>query len=60
IEVSNQYGSVVIDEPEFGTEVPDATSPPSPPRRMQVSRDMQRTLRSINTTRRVRIPRSPR
>jgi len=60
IQVSNQYGSVDIDEPGFGTEVPDATSPPSPPRLMQTSRDMQRILRSVNTTRRVRIPRSPR
>ncbi len=60
IQVSNQYGSVAIDEPGFGTEIPDANSPPSPPRLMQTSRDMQRILRSVNTTRRVRIPRSPR
>ena len=60
IQVSNQYGSVDIDEPGFGTEIPDANSPPSPPRLMQTSRDMQRILRSVNTTRRVRIPRSPR
>ena len=36
IEVSNAFGSVVVDEPGYGTEVPDANSPPSPPRRMQL------------------------
>ncbi|MCB1748412.1 MAG: FecR domain-containing protein [Gammaproteobacteria bacterium] len=59
IEVSNQYGSVAIDEAGYGTEIPDEHSPPSPPRRMDVTRNMGRVLRSLNTTRRVRVPRSP-
>ena len=53
IEVSNQYGSVTIDEPGFGTEVPDANSPPSPPRRMslRVIENLQRSLRNIGRVR---------
>ena len=31
IEVSNSYGSVVIDQPGYGTEIPDDHSPPTPP-----------------------------
>jgi hypothetical protein len=56
IEVSNQFGSVTIDEPGFGTEIPDANSPPSPPRRMQLRtiQNLQRTLQSIG---RIRPPR---
>lgn len=56
IEVSNQFGSVTIDEPGFGTEIPDASSPPSPPRRMQLRtiQNLQRTLQSIG---RIRPPR---
>lgn len=51
IEVSNQYGSVVIDEPGFGTEIPDEHSPPSPVRRMQI-RSVNNLMRAIrNTTR---------
>jgi hypothetical protein len=48
VEVSNQFGSVVIDKPGYGTEVPDAHSPPSPVRRMQVRQieDMLRAMRS--------------
>jgi hypothetical protein len=51
IEVSNQYGSVVIDEPGFGTEIPDEHSPPSPVRRMQIRAvgNLQRAIR--NSTR---------
>jgi len=59
IEVSNQFGKVEIEEPGYGTEIPDANSPPSPPRRMDATNNMNRILRSVNTTRRVRIPRSP-
>lgn len=59
IEVSNQYGTVEIDKAGWGTEIPNATSPPSPPRKMATSTNMNRILRSVNTTRRVRIPRSP-
>ena len=51
IEVSNAFGSVVIDEPGFGTEIPDEHSPPSPVRRMQI-RTVNTLMRAIrNTTR---------
>lgn len=51
IEVYNQFGRVVIDEPGFGTEIPDESSPPSPVRRMQI-RTVNNLLRAIrNTTR---------
>jgi hypothetical protein len=43
IEVSNNYGSTVIDEHGFGTEIPDEHSPPSPPRKIQI-----RTINKIN------------
>lgn len=56
IEVSNQFGTVTIDEPGFGTDVPDQFSPPSPPRRMQL-RTIQNLIRSINTIQRIRVPR---
>lgn len=59
IEVSNQFGKVEIDEAGYGTEIPDAKSPPSPPRKMTMSNSMNRILRSSQTTRRVLIPRSP-
>lgn len=58
IEVSNAYGSVEIDKPGYGTEVPDAQSPPSPPRKMKSTQTMNRILRSVNTTRRVIVPRA--
>lgn len=56
IEVSNEYGSVVIDEPGYGTEIPDQFSPPSPARRMQL-RTIQNLMRSMQTIQRVNIPR---
>ena len=59
IEVANAYGKVEIAQPGYGTEIPDAHSPPSPPRLMQTTSSMTRILRSVNTTRRVRVPRSP-
>ena len=34
--VENKFGSVVIDKPGYGTEIPDEKSPPSPVRRMQL------------------------
>ncbi len=56
IEVSNLFGSVVIDEPGFGTEIPDESSPPSPARRMQI-RSVNNLLRAIrNATRRRNLP----
>jgi hypothetical protein len=36
IVVSNEFGSVVIDTPGYGTEIPDEKSPPSPVRKMQL------------------------
>ena len=53
IEVSNQYGSVVVDEPGFGTEIPDEHSPPSPVRRMQI-RSVNNLMRAIRNTNRSR------
>jgi hypothetical protein len=48
IQVANQFGSVVVDQPGYGTEIPDQFSPPSPVRRMQVRQveDMLRAIRS--------------
>ncbi len=48
IEVFNDFGSVTIDEPGFGTEVPDANSPPSPIRRMKL-RTIQNVMRSMQS-----------
>jgi hypothetical protein len=59
IEVSNQFGSVVIDEAGFGTEIPDEFSPPSAPRRMQL-RAVENLLRSIQSIQRIQVPRLPR
>ena len=53
--VSNEYGSVLIDEPGFGTEIPDEHSPPSPVRRMQL-RSVNNLLRAIRSTTRRRLP----
>jgi len=49
VEVANQFGSVVIDQPGFGTEIPDQFSPPSPVRRMQV-RQVEDLLRAIRSS----------
>ena len=56
IEVSNEFGTVLIDEPGYGTEIPDANSPPSPPRRMRL-RTIENLMRSLQTIQRVNIPR---
>jgi hypothetical protein len=49
--VSNQYGSVEVDEPGYGTEIPDEHSPPGPVRRVQL-RNIENLMRVIrNTTR---------
>ena len=48
IVVENKFGSVVIDQPGFGTEIPDEKSPPSPVRRMQL-RTLDNLLRVIRT-----------
>ena len=56
IEVSNSFGSVTIDEPGYGTEIPDAYSPPSPPRRMSVQ-TINNLTRSLQSIQRMNIPR---
>jgi len=48
IVVENRFGSVVIDQPGYGTEIPDEKSPPSPVRRMQL-RTIDNVLRVIRT-----------
>lgn len=55
IEVSNAFGSVVVDEPGYGTEVPDANSPPSPPQRMEL-RTVQNLMRTLQSVGRIRPP----
>lgn len=56
IEVSNAFGSVVVDRPGYGTEIPDAHSPPSPVRRMQV-RQVEDLLRAVRNGMRMQPPR---
>ncbi len=56
IEVSNQFGSVVIDEPGYGTEIPDEFSPPSPARRMRL-RTINNLMRSLQSMQRINMPR---
>jgi len=46
--VENQFGSVVIDKPGYGTEIPDEKSPPSPVKRMQL-RTIDNLLRAIRS-----------
>lgn len=46
--VENKFGSVVIDKPGYGTEIPDEKSPPSPVKRMQL-RTIDNVLRAIRT-----------
>lgn len=58
IEVSNPHGRVTIDRPGYVTEIPDANSPPSPPRPRDL-RSMTRNLRMMQTLRRVITPRMP-
>lgn len=56
ITVSNQFGSVDIDEAGYGTNIPDAHSPPSPPQRMRL-RTIENLMRSLQSARRVSAPR---
>ncbi len=56
IVVSNNYGTVTVDEPGYGTEVPDEFSPPSPPRRMRLQ-TINNLTRSIQSSQRVNVPR---
>jgi hypothetical protein len=52
IVVENKFGSVVIDKPGYGTEIPDEKSPPSPVKRMQLRtiENLQRSLRPSGPT----------
>jgi hypothetical protein len=56
IEVGNDYGSVVIDQAGYGTRVPDAHSPPSPPERMTL-RVIENLVRNIANIQRIAVPR---
>lgn len=56
IEVSNEFGSVYIDQPGYGTEVPDEFSPPSPARRMRLN-TVNNLMRSLQSIQRINIPR---
>lgn len=56
IEVSNSFGTVTIDEPGYGTEIPDEFSPPSPPRRMRLQ-TINNLMRSMQSIRRINMPR---
>jgi len=60
IEVFNDYGSVVVDKPGYGTEIPDTHSPPSPVRRMKL-RTIDNVMRSLQSVQRIRpsVPRMP-
>ncbi|MBA3581489.1 MAG: FecR domain-containing protein [Gammaproteobacteria bacterium] len=48
IEVSNQFGSVVIDEPGYGTEIPDEHSAPTAVRKMQI-RTINNVMRAVRS-----------
>lgn len=56
IEVFNDAGSVIIDEPGFGTDIADANTAPTPPRRMRIRtvENLTRTIRNVGRLPRVR------
>ncbi|MEX2517449.1 MAG: FecR family protein [Gammaproteobacteria bacterium] len=56
INVSNEFGAVDIDQADYGTEIPDEFSPPSPPRRMQMN-TIQNLTRGLQNIQRMNIPR---
>ncbi len=56
IEVANQHGQVLIDKAGYGTRVPDAHSPPTPPARMTL-RTIENLVRNINNIQRNAVPR---
>lgn len=56
IEVANAHGQVVLDQAGFGTRVPDAHSPPSPPERMSL-RAIDNLARNIQSIQRIAVPR---
>ncbi len=49
IVVYNDFGSVVIDQPGYGTEIPDEKSPPSPVRKMQLH-TIENVLRALRSS----------
>jgi len=49
IVVFNDFGSVVIDKPGYGTEIPDEKSPPSPVRKMQI-RTIENVMRALRSS----------
>ena len=59
VDVTNEFGSVVLDQPGYGTEIPDAKSAPTPPRKMNI-RTIQNMLRSMQSVHRLSAPRMPR
>ncbi len=56
IEVGNVHGKVVITKPGYGTRIPDANSPPSPPQRMRL-RAIENLVRNITNIQRIAVPR---
>jgi len=56
IVVSNDFGTVTIDKPGYGTEIPDEFSPPSPPRRMPLQ-TINNLMRSMQSIQRINLPR---
>jgi len=48
ITVENKFGSVVVDKPGYGTEIPDEKSPPSAVKRMQL-RTIDNVLRTVRS-----------
>lgn len=56
IEVGNEHGSVLINQPGYGTRVPDRFSPPSPPERMSL-RAVEGLVRNITNIQRISVPR---
>lgn len=56
IEVGNAHGKVEITQPGYGTRVPDAHSPPTPPARMTL-RSIENLVRNINNIQRISVPR---
>ncbi len=56
IVVYNSFGTVTIDEPGYGTEIPDEFSPPSPPRRMRLQ-TINNLMRSMQSIQRINLPR---
>ncbi|MEO8718393.1 MAG: FecR domain-containing protein [Burkholderiales bacterium] len=58
IVVENKFGSVVIDQPGYGTDIPDEKSAPSPVRRMQL-RTLDNLLRVIRSPARTGGPMRP-